>query len=115
MSAPRTTRARDLRQSSGLAEQRVWERLRGGRIDGHKFRRQHPIGRWYADFACDRLRLVIELDGGIHALDEVALRDHLRQQQIEGLGWTVLRFTNKAVLDHPEALIAAIRRHAATR
>ncbi|HWQ87450.1 endonuclease domain-containing protein [Brevundimonas sp.] len=108
----RTTAARHLRQTSGLAETRVWDRLRAGRVDGHKFRRQHPIGRFYADFACDRHRLVIEIDGGIHTRDDVILNDHYRQKAIEALGWTVLRFTNEQLLDYPDILIAAIRRHA---
>jgi len=86
--------------------------LRSGQIDDHKFRRQHPIGRYVADFACDRLRLVIEIDGGIHDRDEVVTLDHLRQTELEVLGWTVLRFTNAQVLSEPEAITAAVRAHA---
>ena len=112
MATNRTDRARALRQSSGLAVGRVWERLRGGRIDGHKFRREHAIGPFYADFACDRLRLVIEIDGGVHELDEVKERDRLRQAALEALGWTVLRFTNDEALLEPERLVEAVRRHA---
>ena len=110
----RTNRARALRQSSGLAEDRAWTRLRGGRVDGYKFRRQHPIGSYYADFACDRLRLVIEIDGGVHSRDDVILNDFYRQQAIEALGWTVLRFTNDQVLMEPERLLDAIRGHGRT-
>ncbi|MEN5168114.1 endonuclease domain-containing protein [Brevundimonas pondensis] len=87
--------------------------LRSGRIDGHKFRRQHPISRYVADFACDHLRLVVEIDGGIHDQDGVVARDHLRQTELEALGWTVLRFTNTQVLSEPELIAAAIRAHAA--
>jgi very-short-patch-repair endonuclease len=108
----RTVFTRTLRQKSGLAEQRVWTLLRSGRIDGHKFRRQHPIDRYVADFACDRLRLVIEIDGGVHDRDEVVTRDHLRQSHLEALGWTVLRFSNARALSEPEAITAAIRAHA---
>ncbi|MEN5363770.1 endonuclease domain-containing protein [Brevundimonas intermedia] len=71
----RSDRARALRQTSGLAERRIWSLLRGGRCDGFKFRRQHPIDRYYADFACEALKLVIELDGGVHERDEVVLND----------------------------------------
>ena len=63
MATPRTRHARNLRQSSGVAENRIWSLLRAGRIDGHKVRRQHPISRYVADFACDHLRLVVEIDG----------------------------------------------------
>ena len=113
MTVERTVFTRMLRQKSGLAEQRVWALLRSSRIDGHKFRRQHPISRYVADFACDRLKLVIEIDGGVHDRDEVVIRDHLRQTELEALGWTVLRFTNTQVLSEPELIAAAIRAHAA--
>ena len=112
MASNRTDRARALRQSSGVAATRVWERLRGGRVDGHKFRCEHAIGPFYADFACDQLRLVIEIDGGVHELDEVKERDRSRQAAPEALGWTVLRFTNDEALLEPERLVEAVRRHA---
>ncbi|TFW14367.1 DUF559 domain-containing protein [Brevundimonas intermedia] len=89
-----TPRSRGLRQSGGLTEDRIWARLRGGAVDGWKVRRQHPVGCFVVDFACVPLRLVIELDGGVHERDEVALNDHYRQQEIEALGWTLVRFTN---------------------
>ena len=113
MAGARTAFARSQRQTSGLAERRLWERLRAGRLDGHRFRRQHPVGRYVADFACDRLRLILEIDGGVHRLDEVILRDHLRQTELEGMGWTVIRFTNDEVFEHPDRVPAAIRFHAA--
>ncbi len=90
----------------------MWQRLRGAQIDGHRFRRQHPVGPYFADFACDRLRLIIEIDGGVHDRDDVILRDHLRQVELESLGWTVLRFRNDEVLTRPERVIAAICEHA---
>ena len=91
---------------------RVWKRLRGGRVDGHKFRREHPIGPYCADLACRQLRLVIEIDGGIHDLDEVKRRDAARQAALEALGWTVLRFSNDEALLEPERLVETVRRHA---
>ena len=112
MTSSRTDHARGLRQSSGRAEERVWALLRGGKIDGHKFRRQHPVGPYFVDFACDRLRLIIEVDGGVHQLEEVAARDLERQQALEALGWTVIRVTNDQVCEAPELLIEAVRLHA---
>ena len=112
MTSERTAFARALRRSSGLDEQRVWSLLRGGRIDGYKFRRQHSIGRYVADFACERLRLVIEIDGGVHKRDEVATNDHVRQVDLELLGWQVLRFTNDEAMSEPDRIAAAIREHA---
>ena len=103
------SRARDLRQTAGLAERRVWARLRGGAVEGFKVRRQHGIGRWTVDFACVPLRLVIEIDGGVHDRDDVRLNDHLRQTEIEALGWTVVRFTNEIALTEPWRIDDAIR------
>jgi len=111
MPVNRTERARSLRQSSGLAEDRIWARLRAGRLDGHKFRRQHPIGPYVVDFACDRLRLVIEVDGDVHSREDVRLKDARRQEVIEGLGWAVMRFTNDEVLLEVERLSEAVRGH----
>jgi len=92
----------------------MWARLRGGRVDGHKFRRQHPIGRFITDFACEPLRLVIELDGGVHGLEAVAERDRARQAEIEAIGWTVIRFDNAVALAEPGRIDEAVREHART-
>ena len=87
--------------------------VRSSRIDGLKFRREHPVGPYFVDFACEKLQLAIEIDGKIHERDDVILKDHLRQQEIEILGWTVLRFTNEQVLGEPHLLTDAVRKHAA--
>ncbi|WP_373997376.1 endonuclease domain-containing protein [Brevundimonas intermedia] len=97
-----------------MAEDRVWTRLRGGAVDGWKVRRQHPVGRFVVDFACVPLHLVIEIDGGVHERDDVVLNDHLRQQTIEALGWTVVRFTNAQALTEPWRIDDAIRDRAKT-
>lgn len=89
----------------------MWSLLRAGGIDGLKFRRQHPVGPYVVDFACDPLRLVIEIDGGVHGRDDVALEDHYRQSGIEALGWTVLRFSNTVALEAPKRITDAIRDH----
>ena len=112
MARDRTAFARGQRRTAGLAERRLWERLRGAQIDGHKFRRQHPVGRYFTDFACERLRLILEVDGGVHERDDVVLRDFIRQAELETLGWTVVRFTNAEVLRQPERVAIAIRQHA---
>ena len=95
-----------------LAEAAVWRVLRGARA-GHKFRRHHPIGSYFADFACDQLRLIIEVDGSVHALPEVAERDALRQEELEQLGWTVLRFDSDTAVARTTEILEAIARHAA--
>jgi very-short-patch-repair endonuclease len=62
----RTGRARDLRRDQTDVERKLWGMLRGRQLCGFKFRRQHPIGRYFADFACAEARIVVELDGGQH-------------------------------------------------
>ncbi|WP_051651089.1 endonuclease domain-containing protein [Brevundimonas bacteroides] len=108
----RSAFARRLRQNQTPAEARLWTALRGGKLDGHKFRRQHTIGRYYADFACEKLRLIIELDGGVHDQDERDLKNQYRQRDLEHLGWSVLRFRNDDVFARLDDVLSAIRDHA---
>ncbi|RYG15949.1 MAG: DUF559 domain-containing protein, partial [Caulobacteraceae bacterium] len=77
-----------------------------------KFRRQYEIGPYIADFACEALKLVIELDGGVHRDESQALDDHRRQQDIERMGWFVLRFENAAVIGRLPDVLHAIDAHA---
>jgi len=87
----------------------AWAVLRELRAFGYPVRRQHPVGPFAVDFAIERARLVIEIDGGIHALDEVRLRDAERQRVIESLGWRVLHIDARAALsgDHLWAEVIA--------
>ena len=105
--------AKSLRRMSGHAEDCAWRILRAGRLDGWKFRRQHPIGRCVVDFACPELRLVIEVDGEVHALPDVAARDEERTTELSGQGWTVLRFCNDIAVMRPSEIVEAVRRQAA--
>ena len=107
-----TPRARALRRTGGLAERKVWARLRDGAVDGLKVRRQHPISPYVVDFACERLKLFIELDGAVHDLDERVVEDHIRQQAIEAAGWTVVRFSNAVALTEPWRIDEALRERA---
>lgn len=99
-------RARELRRNQTPAETLLWELLRAKRFLGAKFRRQHKIGRFIADFYCHEARLVIELDGAVH--DQQTLRDRDRDQWMQANGITVLRFRNAAVFDNTEAVLSAI-------
>ena len=108
----RTERSRDLRQRQTYAESKLWQAIRGSRLDGLKFRRQHPISRYFADFACEKARLVIELDGGIHDDDDQASYDLIRQREIESLGWFVLRFLNDEVVHELPKVLAAVKAQA---
>jgi very-short-patch-repair endonuclease len=73
-----------------LAERKVWHAIRGKQLQGHRFRRQHPIGPYIADFACIEKLLLIELDGGQHQ-DQIEY-DLKRTKYLESQGWRVMRF-----------------------
>jgi len=108
----RTARSRDLRERQTFAENKLWQAVRGRRLDGLKFLRQHPIDRYFADFACEKARLVVELDGGVHEDDDQASYDLLRQREIESLGWFVLRFLNDEVVHELPKVLEAVKTQA---
>lgn len=87
--------ARELRRSMTDAERRLWSLLRSRRLSGYKFRRQHPIGPFIADFACIGHKLIVEADGGQHG-DNVA--DKRRTAWFTRDGWRVVRFWNNEIL-----------------
>jgi len=101
-------KARQLRREMTPAEGILWRHLRARRFAGFKFRRQHPIGYYYADMACHECKLIIELDGETHLGRE--MRDRERTQYLEAQGWLVLRFWNTEVYDELEPVLEAIYR-----
>lgn len=101
-------RARVLRGNATDAEALLWSRLRDRRLAGHKFRRQRPIGPYFADFACLEAKLVVELDGGQHV--EAAGYDAARTLTMEREGFRVLRFWNNEVLTQTDAVCEQILR-----
>ncbi|MFC5343181.1 endonuclease domain-containing protein [Brevundimonas staleyi] len=105
--------ARRERREPTLPEAIFWNFLRDRRMEDFKFRRQMPIGPYIADFACPSIRLILELDGGVHDLR--VERDAERDAWLSENGWTVLRFRNQAVLTNPALLFQAVRDHAARR
>lgn len=100
-------RARELRQEMTPAEKLLWSRLRKKQLDGLKFRRQHPLGPFIADFYCAAHRLIIEVDGDIHDLQPE--RDAARTKQFEEYGYRVIRFQNEHVLKNVEGVLESIR------
>ena len=94
-------RARALRVAMTDAERRLWACLRGRRLVGYKFRRQHPLGRYILDFACIEHRLAIEADGGQHS---ESAADERRTAWLERQGWRVLRFWNNEILANSEGV-----------
>ncbi|WP_310540969.1 endonuclease domain-containing protein [Phenylobacterium sp.] len=98
-------RARNLRRAMTLPEKRLWAELRKL---GLNIRRQAPLGRYVADFACHAARLVIELDGPRHDLEASQIYDHERTQWLETQGYRVLRFRNDEALGDPWGLAEKI-------
>lgn len=94
--------ASELRKNETEAEKILWANLRDGQIDGFKFRRQHIIGNYIADFVCLKSQLVIEIDGSIHQLPEVKDNDQFRKEWLESQGFKVIRFTNREVVSQLE-------------
>lgn len=79
------------------AEQELWDALQNKRLDGLKFRRQHPVGPFILDFWCPACKLVVELDGEVH--DGQMDYDDARTQQLRDYGYRVIRFRNEEVLN----------------
>ena len=99
-------RARRLRHQQTDAEWKLWSRLRARQIDGAKFRRQHPIGRYIADFCCWERKLVVELDGSQHIGQAKA--DQRRTAFLRQQGYKVLRFWDNDVLLNTDAVLQQI-------
>src|SRR5262249_41609297 len=102
---PREYRRR-LRRDQTTAELKLWFQLRDRRLSGAKFRRQHPIGPYIADFCCFEAKLIIELDGGQHALR--ARADSVRTAFLESRGYRVLRFWDNDVLTNLAGVLQRI-------
>jgi very-short-patch-repair endonuclease len=101
-----TDRARNLRRNQTDAEQRLWRGLRSRQLINVKFRRQHPIGRYVADLCAPGHKIVVELDGGHHALQTE--KDEKRSKYFMSLGYKVLRFWDNDVLKNTNAVLETI-------
>jgi adenine-specific DNA-methyltransferase len=106
-------RARELRRRLTPAEALLWRRLRGRQLGRSKFRRQHPVGPYFADFLCPACRVVVETDGESHLGD--ARRDRKRDEFLRSEGFVVLRFWNTQVFDETDAVLEAIYAACAAR
>jgi adenine-specific DNA-methyltransferase len=100
--------ARRLRQASPDAERTIWNRLRNRQIAGFKFRRQHPVGPFFADFACIEAGLIVELDGSQHFGHEAIEADRRRTDELKRHGVDVLRFDDRQALLETDGVLAAI-------
>jgi len=103
---PKARRARELRSASTDAERKLWSFLRNRQLEGLKFRRQVPLFGFYADFSCESAKLVVEVDGGQHALR--GEHDAERTRILESAGFHVLRFWNNNVMSNIEGVLTEI-------
>jgi very-short-patch-repair endonuclease len=95
--------AREMRRRMSESETRMWLQLRAARFGGVKFRRQKVIGRYIADFAANEPKLVVEIDGDTHDMDDE--RDQIRTRYLENQGYTVLRFSNLDVMSNLDGVL----------
>ncbi|VTT98025.1 Uncharacterized protein OS=Acinetobacter bouvetii DSM 14964 = CIP 107468 GN=F941_02368 PE=4 SV=1: DUF559 [Gemmataceae bacterium] len=100
--------AREMRHEPTPAELAVWRLLRNHRLAGFKFRRQHPVGRYIADFYAPTSALVLELDGDTHATEEGIEHDRVRQAYLESLGLLVVRVWNFEVRENPDGILTRL-------
>ena len=105
-----TALARRLRRDATKAERKLWYVLQRAQLEGLSFRRQHPIGKFIADFYCAPLTLAIEIDGGHHNFAPHQENDEQRSKRLQGKGVTVLRFWNNEVLENIEGVWDEISR-----
>jgi very-short-patch-repair endonuclease len=98
--------ARQLRKEPTAAETKLWAYLRGNKLNGVYFRRQHAIGQYIVDFCSLKKKLVIELDGSQHLKQEE--HDNQRTDFLEARGYSVVRFWNDQVMNDIEGVIRAI-------
>lgn len=96
--AENRTRAKSMRRKMTDAELKLWNELRAHRLMGLGFRRQFPVGRYIADFACPEKKIIVEVDGSQHAEGKQSAADAVRSAELEKDGWTVLRFWNDDIL-----------------
>ena len=102
--------SRELRQVSTEAEKLLWSELRNRKLNRLKFRRQHPIDKYIADFYCHERKLIIELDGTIHNEKENADYDRARTIELSGFEIRVLRFKNSEVENNMEEVLNKVKR-----
>ncbi|WP_374514992.1 endonuclease domain-containing protein [Brevundimonas sp.] len=102
--------AKSLRRPMSPPEARLWNRVRGKRLHGHKFRRQHPIGPCILDFYCPAARLAVEIDGRCHEDPERLARDRRRTMWLAARGVRVIRVAAVYVRDELDGVLAFIVR-----
>ncbi len=101
--------ARELRRRQTESEAYLWDYLRAHRLDGLGFRRQRPIGRFVADFCCEKAKLVVEIDGGYHEVAQQQEFDTEREAHFTGRGYIVVRASAEVVMNDCECVLRRIQ------
>lgn len=101
--------ARNMRKSPTGAEALLWTNLRNKKINGLKFRRQHPVEGFILDFYCNEVKLGIEIDGKVHEGSEQKKYDDARSQYLNEFGIKIIRFTNEEVLHAMNEVLGKIK------
>jgi very-short-patch-repair endonuclease len=102
-------RAKELRHTETEAEQIIWSWLRTKKLNGVKFRRQEPVGKYIVDFVSFEKKLIIEIDGGQHSLEENRINDTVRTEWLQSQGFRVIRFWNNDVSSNLDGVITRIK------
>ena len=102
--------AKDMRENMTEAEKRLWLRINNKQL-GFRFKPQHPISRFVADFYCHKLKLIIEVDGGIHTGKDEREYDINREGVLKRFGIKVIRFTNEEVMNDMEKVVKEIKKY----
>jgi very-short-patch-repair endonuclease len=106
------SRAQQSRREPTHAEWWLWEALRDRKLAGLKFRRQFPQDSYVLDFYCPEIKLIVEVDGGVHLDSRQAAHDENRDTHLRSIGCSVLRFSNEAVLDDLTGVLREIEQTA---
>ncbi len=96
---------RKLRSKLTPAENKLWLQLRSKQFLGLKFRRQHGVGSYIVDFFCSEKKLVIEVDGDVHALERQIEKDRFREEYLKNLGINIVRYANNDILKNIEGVL----------
>ena len=100
-----------LRKRMTPAEAFLWSHIKARQLGNRRFNRQFSIANYIVDFYCHQERLVIELDGAVHFSLSAQERDRIRDNRLQNLGYTVLRFENKMVFEQLPFVLAEIESH----
>ena len=103
------SKAQFLRRNETIAEKLLWEKLRNNQLEGLKFRRQHPVNIYIADFYCHKFKLIIELDGDYHNQEEQKQKDEVRTEVLRLNGLKIIRFKNEEVEQDINQVLTTIK------